>query len=271
MTDPVQLRTPPKSRPPTRLAWRTGDRSASRGATSAASRPGGAWRARSVLARAGRRTVATPTSFFELATPRDPTGPSIPPIDAIGVRVSASSPAGLAHGASTLAQWLRRELPRRRRVPGRRTSQTSPIVAIRGFQLDVSRNRVPTMAELERLVERLASLKFNQLQLYLEHAFAYAGHEVVWRGFDPADAGRDPTLASWCAERHIELVPNQNSFGHLHRWLVHEPYRQLAECPDGIAHPFSPDRSRSASARSTRGASTPARPLRPAAAVLSGG
>ncbi|MCG8459491.1 MAG: hypothetical protein MI919_24700, partial [Holophagales bacterium] len=28
--------------------------------------------------------------------------------------------------------------------------------------------------------------------------------------------------------------------GHFHRWLVHEPYRRLAECPEGIEHPFSP-------------------------------
>lgn len=29
------------------------------------------------------------------------------------------------------------------------------------------------------------------------------------------------------------------SFGHLYRWLVHEPYRQLAEVPQGILHGFS--------------------------------
>jgi hypothetical protein len=34
----------------------------------------------------------------------------------------------------------------------------------------------------------------------------------------------------------------QNSFGHMHRWLIHEPYRLLAECPDGVDHPFSPKR-----------------------------
>ncbi len=33
-------------------------------------------------------------------------------------------------------------------------------------------------------------------------------------------------------------MPNQNSFGHLHRWLRHEPYRRLAECPEGLPHPF---------------------------------
>lgn len=165
-------------------------------------------------------------------------------VDASGVRVTAASGAGLAHGASTLTQWIRSR-GSRDAIPGAEISGVEitdrPAVAIRGFQLDVSRNRIPTMPELKRLVERLASLKFNQLQLYFEHAFAYAGHETVWQDFDPLTPDEIRTLASWCGERHIELVPNQNSFGHLHRWLVHEPYRQLAECPDGFVHPFSPD------------------------------
>ena len=37
----------------------------------------------------------------------------------------------------------------------------------------------------------------------------------------------------YCKERFIELVPFQNSFGHLHRWLKHDSYRHLAECPEG--------------------------------------
>ena len=32
----------------------------------------------------------------------------------------------------------------------------------------------------------------------------------------------------------IELVANQNCFGHMGRWLAHEPYRSWAEAPDGF-------------------------------------
>ena len=111
-----------------------------------------------------------------------------------------------------------------------------------GLLLDVSRNRVPTMVELEATVDRLADLKFNQLQLYTEHTFAYVGHETVWQGWSPMTPEQIAHLARYARERHIEWVPNQNSFGHMHRWLVHEPYRQLAESPDGVEHPFSLDR-----------------------------
>lgn len=110
-----------------------------------------------------------------------------------------------------------------------------------GFLLDVSRNRVPRTEELLRLVDLLAALGYDQLQLYLEHAFAYEGHEVVWRGRDPLRPEEVGRLAAHGAEKGVELVPCQNSFGHFHRWLVHEPYRELAECPDGVEHPFSPD------------------------------
>jgi hypothetical protein len=40
-------------------------------------------------------------------------------------------------------------------------------------------------------------------------------------------------LDAFCRERFIELVPNQNSFGHMRRWLKLEAYNHLAECPNG--------------------------------------
>ncbi len=49
-------------------------------------------------------------------------------------------------------------------------------------------------------------------------------------------------LDAYCRERLAELVPNQNSFGHMHRWLKHDAYRHLAESPEGIDHPFTPDK-----------------------------
>lgn len=37
------------------------------------------------------------------------------------------------------------------------------------------------------------------------------------------------------------LVPNQQSFGHMSRWLSKPTYAPLAECPDGFPHPFARD------------------------------
>ncbi|MDX1385269.1 MAG: beta-N-acetylhexosaminidase, partial [Thermoanaerobaculia bacterium] len=143
-------------------------------------------------------------------------------------------------GAQTLAQWVRLAGSRRGdalELPGIAVDD-APDIPVRGFMLDVSRNRVPRLDTLFELVDLLASLKINQLQLYTEHTFAYRGHETVWRDASPLTAEEVRRLDAFCAERFVELVPNQNSFGHMHRWLAHEPYRRLAEVPEGLEHPF---------------------------------
>lgn len=117
--------------------------------------------------------------------------------------------------------------------------EDSPDFARRGVLLDVSRTRVPTSATLEAEARRWAALKGNEMQLYTEHAFAYPGHEEVWRDASPITPEEARALDAHCAALGIELVPNQQSLGHMHRWLVHDRYRALAEVPEGVAHAFS--------------------------------
>jgi hexosaminidase len=104
-----------------------------------------------------------------------------------------------------------------------------PDFPVRGVMLDISRDKVPTMETLRGLIRKFAGWKLNQLQLYTEHTFAYRGHEKVWRGASPMTPRQIRSLDRYCSLNGIELVPNQNSFGHMERWLKHEPYRALAE------------------------------------------
>jgi hypothetical protein len=150
-------------------------------------------------------------------------------IGADGVGVEAADEAGAFYARATLAQL--RAVHDGRLPEG--TVEDWPDLAVRGVMLDISRDKVPTMATLEALVDRLAGWKINQLQLYTEHTFAYAAHEVVWRDASPLTAEEIRRLDRFCAERHVELVPNQNCLGHWERWLRHEPYRRLALAPDG--------------------------------------
>lgn len=160
-----------------------------------------------------------------------------------GILVEGADEAGLFYGAATLAQWIRAASaePEGPLVLPGLSAEDWPDVPHRGVLLDISRNRVPTFETACDLVDQLAGWKVNQLQLYMEHTFAYRGHEVVWRDASPWTAEEIRALDAYCRDRCVELVPNQNSFGHFHRWLVHEPYRRLAECPEGIEHPFSPE------------------------------
>jgi hexosaminidase len=103
----------------------------------------------------------------------------------------------------------------------------------RGLMLDVSRNKAPTMPTLFALVEMLASWKINQLQLYFEHMYAYRQHPTVWQDASPFTAEEIVALDRFCRARFVELVPNQNSFGHLTTWLTRPEYNHLAEAPEG--------------------------------------
>lgn len=101
----------------------------------------------------------------------------------------------------------------------------------RGFMLDISRDKVPTMETLFSIIDKLAFLKINEFQLYTEHTFAYKNHKVVWQDYSPMTADEIKQLDDYCKSKYIDLVPNQNSFGHMERWLEHEEYLELAECP----------------------------------------
>jgi len=104
--------------------------------------------------------------------------------------------------------------------------------------LDISRDRVPTLKTTRDLIDRLASWKINQFQLYTEHTFAYLNHPEVWAKASPFTGEEILELDAYCRDRHIELVPNQNSFGHMHRWFEHARYAPLAEAPDGFDFPW---------------------------------
>ncbi len=107
----------------------------------------------------------------------------------------------------------------------------SPDFERRGFMLDISRDKVPTMGTLYQIVDFLSSWKINELQLYTEHTFAYNNHKIVWENSSPMTAEEIQQLDEYCKKKYIDLVPNQNSFGHMENWLKHDEYLELAECP----------------------------------------
>lgn len=164
-------------------------------------------------------------------------------IEESGIYITGKDAAALFYGAMTLIQLVQthgRDLPLL-------TIEDYPDFPVRGVMLDISRDKVPTLETLYQLVDMLASWKINQFQLYTEHTYAYHAHEVVWKNASPMTASDILDLDAYCRERFIELVPNQNSFGHMHRWLQHPEYKYLGETEEGarmpwgevFEHPFS--------------------------------
>ena len=146
-------------------------------------------------------------------------------IDRKGVRVEYREVGGLRAAGATLRQLLREY---GRRLPCLRIRDW-PDFARRGVMLDISRGRVPKLETLLDLVERLADFKINEFQLYTEHTFAYRRYKSVWQSWGALTATEIRTLDARCRELGIDLVPNQNSFGHLRYFLEHPELKKLAE------------------------------------------
>lgn len=152
-------------------------------------------------------------------------------IDDGHVELRHADEAGRRYGLATLDQV------RTQAVDGRLPAvevADHPDVEVRGFMLDVSRDRVPTRDTLDRLVGLMAIARLNHLELYVEHTYAFADHEEVWAAASPLTADDVAWLRDRCSAEGIELVANLNCFGHQGRWLAHDRYRHRAECPDGF-------------------------------------
>jgi hexosaminidase len=148
------------------------------------------------------------------------------------ITLSANSEAGVFYGVSTLIQIINQHDPNFSTLACQTLSDW-PDYPVRGVMLDVSRDKVPTMETIKDLVDRLAGWKINQFQLYIEHTFAYHQHPEVWSKASPLTGQEIMELDAFCRERFIELVPNQNTFGHMHHWLEHKHYAPLAETDHG--------------------------------------
>ncbi len=142
-----------------------------------------------------------------------------------GVEVEFGDEGGLHAAMATLRQIIREH---GRRLP-RVKIRDWPDFSRRGVMLDISRGRVPRLETLLWLVEMLADFKINEFQLYTEHTFAYRKYASVWRDWGALTGAEIEKLDAHCRGLGIELVPNQNSFGHLRWWLEDARLKKLAE------------------------------------------
>ena len=163
------------------------------------------------------------------AVPPHPEGYTLE-ISPAGVKIKFHDADGRRAAAATLRQ-IRRQCGRH--LPCLRIRDW-PDFARRGVMLDISRGRVPKLATLLDLAEKLASFKINELQLYTEHTFAYRKYKSVWQGWGALTGTEIRKLDRRCRELGIDLVPNQNSFGHLRYFLADPRLKKLGE----LARPY---------------------------------
>lgn len=149
------------------------------------------------------------------------------------IEIKSTTSKGLFYGVQTFIQIIKNK--------GVKLSpleiKDSPYFKVRGYYHDVTRGKVPTFETLIQLVDKLSHYKINQLQLYIEHTFAYQGMSEVWYDKDPLTAEEILQLDEYCHMKHVELVPSIAVFGHLYEVLRSESYKDLSEIED--EHEFS--------------------------------
>ena len=148
-----------------------------------------------------------------------------------GIVLAGADPAGLYYGVQTLRQ-LARASGGRLRFPLARI-EDAPALRYRGLSIDISRGPVLTEAQLQEVVRTLGEFKMNMLTLYMEHVFPYRHSPLA----APKGTGVTPDmlrrLSQYAARHHVDLVPQQQMFGHLHNMLRLELYADMAETPHG--------------------------------------
>lgn len=151
------------------------------------------------------------------------------------VIVAGGSDESILHGVMTLRQWIIRHgaaLPAL-------TIEDRPDLKNRGYYLDCSRGRVPTLETLKRYADLLCRYKLNEWQLYIEHTYLFRDLSEAWREDTPLTAQEIMELDAYCRARHIELVPSLSSFGHMYQILSTKTCCDLCELPDSEKQPFT--------------------------------
>lgn len=149
-----------------------------------------------------------------------------------GVRITSDGARGAFYGMQTLRQMIKeygKDLPACR-------IEDEPSFPERGFYHDVTRGRVPTLAKLKEIAKQLSFFKINELQLYVEDAFAFYEFDGIVTADECLTAAEISELDDFCCEHFIELVPSLSTFGHLYRLLQSDKYRHLCEYEDW--HPW---------------------------------
>lgn len=145
--------------------------------------------------------------------------------------VAGRSAAGTFYGLQTLKQLVRIRHGMVY-VQGVRITDW-PSVRWRGLSDDVSRGPVPTTEYFKRQIRNEALFKMNMHSLYMEHVFGSASHPLIAPEGGALTPAELRALVAYARRYHVELVPQQQTFGHLHKALKFEQYNELAEVPYG--------------------------------------
>ncbi len=146
------------------------------------------------------------------------------------VRLASTGPDLTFDALATLAQ-----LPVRRGVRWQlpcTVIDDGPALAWRIVSDDISRGPFPTMHYFKERIRTLAGLKINGWSPYMEQVFADPAHPYV--AFpNVLSAAQFAELTRYADRYHVTVIPEQQTFAHMHETLKFEQLANLAELPHG--------------------------------------
>jgi hypothetical protein len=154
------------------------------------------------------------------------------------ITVVGHDAAGLFYGLQTLRQLIRANC-RDGGLPCL-VIRDWPALRWRSFMDDMTRGPSATLATLQREAALGAELKMNLFTYYMEYQYAFKKHPEI----GPPDGSLEPDdlrrLVAFARPLAMDVLGNQQSFGHFGRILAHEKYAALRESPD-VLTPVNPD------------------------------
>lgn len=145
--------------------------------------------------------------------------------------IVASTSSGVFYGVQTLKQLL--PLPGVKAVLPVGTIRDWPAMKYRGIDDDLSRGPFPTLEFQKHQIRVFASFKINIYSPYFEHTLLYTKQPLAAPPGSSLSPAEIAELVQFAAKYHIEIIPEQEAFGHLHHVLKYDLYEDQAETPHG--------------------------------------
>ncbi len=108
-----------------------------------------------------------------------------------------------------------------------------PAMKYRGIQDDLSRGPVPTLDFQKKQIRIFAAYKMNVYSPYYEHTLEYKNSPLIGPPGGTMSQAEVKELVGYAAQYHIDVIPEQEAFGHLHHVLKYDLYSSLAENDHG--------------------------------------